>query len=294
MSKPYKTALLATILLAVTLTSVLPGIQGSLSSLEEAQLTLSEAQAELVNAKLGYKLLLEDTDSIIKNPKEWLVVTYPANKIENAIATAEQQLKISDEIVARARAMLLVNRTFEGDVVLVALKARYRAGEARLFTADSYSQLWLSAMQDLYSEKRALLNQNEGKEISSYLDDSRTLRREADVVSIAYIEDSLYLRKSISDLDVKNQRFLSSASKARIGFQKLRNLLADRSEKTSLHTVLGYTLSPVIVAYTALTVLLYIRLRGATKKIEQYEREKREAAKKTEAERTTGEAIVRF
>lgn len=293
MSRKYARIVFATVILATTLLIALPQIRCSSTSLDEAQLVLSEARAELVNAKLGYQLLLEDADSVLKNPKEWLVTTYPANKIENAILTAEQQLKISDEAINTARAMLLVNKTFDQDVILLALKARYKSSEARAFVADSYSQLWLSALQNVYNDNQALLNQNEAKEISSYLDDSKTLRREADVIAIAYVEDSLYLRKSISDLDIKNQRYLSSANKAHIGFQKLQNLVADRSEKNSLYMVLGFTLTPVIVGYSGLTGFLYRRLRQAKKKIEQYEKEK-EDAKTIETATKIGKAVVRF
>jgi len=284
---------LAILIAATAAQSALPHAQCSSTQLDEAQLVLSEARADLTNAKLGYQLLLEDADSILRSPKEWLVTTYPANKIENAILTAEQQLKISDEAINTARAMLLVNKPFDQDVTLLALKARYKSSEARAFVADSYSQLWLSAFQDLYNDNQALLNQNEAKEISSRLDDSKTLRREADVIAIAYLEDSLYLRKSISDLDVKNQRYLSSANKAQLGFQKLERLLSDRSEKTSLYAALGYTLTPVIIGYSTLTVFLYRRLREAKKKIRQYEKELEEA-NTIKAERKIGEAVIGF
>ena len=285
--------LMLAIVAAMALSSALPRIQCSSSSLDEAQLVLSEAQAELVNAKLVYQLLLQDADSVLKNPKEWIVTTYPANNIENAIITAEQQLKISDETINRARAILLVNKTFEDDVVLVALKARYKASEARAFVADSYSQLWLTAFQDLYKDTQALLDKNEAEEISNYLDDSKTLRREADVIAVAYVEDPMYLRKSISDLDIKNQRYLSSASKAHIGYQKLTVLVTNRTERTGLYTILGYTLTPVIAGFSGLTVFLYRRLRQASDKVRKYEKEL-EDVKRSDTEKETGEAIVRF
>ena len=256
-------------------------------------MVLSEAQAELVNAKLGYQLLLQDADTVLKNPREWIVTTYPANNIENGITTAEQQLKISDETINRARAIRLVNKTFEDDVVLVALKARYKASEARAFVADSYSQLWLTAFQDLYKDTQALLDKNEAEEISNYLDDSKTLRREADVIAVAYVEDPMYLRKSISDLDIKNQRYLSGASKAHIGFQRLEALVANRAERTGLYTILGYTLTPVIVGFSGLTFFLYRRLRRASNKVRKYEKEL-EDVKRSDSEKGTGEAIVKF
>ena len=289
----YVAFLMVAIVVAMALSSALPRIQCSSTSLEEAQLVLSEAQAELVNTKLGYQLLLQDADTVLKNPREWIVTTYPANNIENGITTAEQQLKISDETVNRARAILLVNKTFEGDVVLVALKARYKASEARAFVADSYSQLWLTALQDLYKENQALLDKSEVEEVSTYLDDSKTLRREADVIAVAYVEDTMYLRKSISDLDIKNQRYLSSASKAHIGYQKLTSLLVNRTERTSLYTIFAYTLTPIIVGFSGLTAFLYRRLRKASEKIRRYEKEL-EDAKRSDSEKGTGEAIVRF
>jgi len=281
------------IVVVMALPSGLARIQCSSSSLDEAQLVLSEAQAELVNAKLGYQLLLQDADLVLKNPKEWVVTTYPANNIENAMTTAEQQIKIADETINRARAILLVNKTFEDDVVLVALEARYKASEARAFVADSYSQLWLTALQDLYKDNQALLDKNEAEEISNYLDDSKTLRREADVISVAYVEDSMYLRKSISDLDVKNQRYLSSASKAHTGYQKATSLLANRTERTNLYTILAYTLTPIIAGFSGLTVFLYRRLRKASVKIRGYEKEL-EDAKRSDSEKESGEAIVKF
>jgi len=280
------------VVLTVALSSGVLRIQCS-STLDEAQLVLSEAQAELVNAKLGYQLLLQDADSILKNPKEWVVTTYPANNIENAITTAEQRIKIADEAINRARALLLVNKSFEDNVVLLALEARYKASEARAFVADSYSQLWLTTLQDLYKENQASLDQSGTEEISTYLDDSKTLRREADVIAVAYMEDAMYLRKSISDLDIKNQRYLSSASKAQIGYQRLKTLVANRTERTGLYTILGYTLTPVIAGFSGLTVFLYRRLRKASEKMRGYEKELEEA-KRSDSEKESGEAVVKF
>ena len=290
MNKKHIPILLATIILATIFPLSILEVRCSSTPIEDALLILSEAQAEFLNAKLGYELLLEDADSVLANSKEWLVTTYPANKIENAIMTAEQQLKISEEAVNNARAMQLINKTTEDDVVLIALKARYKASEARAFVADSYSQLWLSIFQNLYNENQGLLKQNEVKDIVAYLDGSKTLRREADVVTVSYMEDALHLRKAVTNMDVKNQRYLSSARKAQIGFQKMNAILTDRTEKTNMYAVMGYVLTPVIIGYSGITTFLYRRLKQAKEKIADYERR----FEMNEDERKIGKAIVRF
>jgi hypothetical protein len=267
--------------------------QSRTTELEEAQMILSEAQAELINAKSGYQLLLETADSTLKDPKEWLTTTYPANQIQNALLTAEQQLKIAGEAVDRERAINLLNRTSKEDIRLIVLKARFKASEARCAVSDSYSQLLIFALQDLYKKNQNMLDENESEEIRVHLDDAKTLRREADVISIAFIEDVVHLKKTISDLDIKNQRYLSSAAKAQTGHQRLENLLTNRSEKTSLTTLLGLTITPVLIGFSALTSFLYIKLRQSKKTIEQYRRE-REEANRNETEEKKGEAVIQF